>query len=126
MVRSQDYMKTRQKIPCASSVYKLLNVDVYSFDFKIHHIARHIQLPDEPVVSAVAKDLPPDEQLPPLLIINVQLPTYAPGFFGPHDGKGFSVVYYFALPTGWAPKDVNNPAALALVQRYFADGREAD
>ena len=56
---------------------RLLNVDVYSFDFKIHHIARHIQLPDEPVVSAAAKELPPDEQLPPLLIINVQLPTYA-------------------------------------------------
>ena len=67
---------------------RLLNVDVYSFDFKIHHITRHIQLPEEPVVSAAAKELPPDEQLPPLLIINVQLPTYpvSQHFDGSRDG----------------------------------------
>ena len=46
--------------------------------------------------------------------------------FGAQDGKGLSVVYYFALPEGWEPADVPNSAALEMLQRFFHDGKEYD
>lgn len=42
------------------------------------------------------------------------------------DGTGASLVYYFALPEGWEPSQEPNQAALALLQRFIHDGREAD
>lgn len=55
---------------------RLLGCDVYSFEFKINHIARHIRLPDAPALGPVARGLPPEQRPPPLLIINIQLPMY--------------------------------------------------
>jgi hypothetical protein len=49
---------------------------VYTFDFKIYHIAQHVTLPPAPVLGPGAAELPADQALPPLLIINMQLPTY--------------------------------------------------
>ena len=46
--------------------------------------------------------------------------------FGSNDGPGFSIVYYFALPEGWSPSDVEHPESLELLRRFFGDGREAD
>lgn len=46
--------------------------------------------------------------------------------FGAQDGKGLSLVYYFALPEGWEPADVPNSAALEMLQRFFHDGKEYD
>ena len=62
---------TRAKMSC-----RLLGCDVYSFEFKINHIARHIRLPDAPSLGPAALALPPEERPPPLLVINVQLPMY--------------------------------------------------
>jgi hypothetical protein len=53
-----------------------MGCDIYSFDFKINHISRHIQLPQPPILGPAARLLPPSEQLPPLLIFNIQLPMY--------------------------------------------------
>ena len=47
-------------------------------------------------------------------------------FGGRTDGKGQCLVYYFTLPEGWEPSDVDNKAALGLLQRFIHDGREAD
>ena len=55
---------------------RLLGCDVYSFDFKLNHIARHIQLPSPPHLGPGAKSLPDAEQIPPLLVLNIQLPMY--------------------------------------------------
>ena len=55
---------------------RLLGCDVYSFEFKINHIARHIRLPDAPVLGPGARGLPPEQRPPPLLVINIQLPMY--------------------------------------------------
>ena len=49
-----------------------------------------------------------------------------PSMFGNTDGKGQSLVYYFSLPEGWEPKELDNPAALALAQRFIHGGTESD
>ena len=51
-------------------------MDVYSFDFKLDHIAKHLQLPAAPRLGPAAMELPPEERLPPVLVVNLQLPTY--------------------------------------------------
>ena len=61
-------------MPCPLG--RMLGCDIYSFDFKINHIARHIQLPEAPALGAAARALPLGQQVPPLLVLNIQLPTY--------------------------------------------------
>ena len=46
--------------------------------------------------------------------------------FGKKDEAGSSLVYYFALPEGWEPGQVGNPAALGLLQRFLLDQNEQD
>lgn len=125
-VRSANYMRSKVKEPSGPCVYRLLGVDVYNFDFKLYHIAQHVQLPEPPVLGPGAHALPADQQLPPLLIVNLQLPLYAPSLFGCNDGPGHSLVYYFALPEGWEPSQVENKAALSLIQRFVHNKREMD
>lgn len=40
------------------------------------------------------------------------------------DGKGVSLVYYFALPEGFELSHAQNDAAMALLQRFVHDGTE--
>ena len=49
---------------------------MYSFEFKIFDIAHHVQLPKPPKLGPRALALPPGERLPPILVINLQLPMY--------------------------------------------------
>ena len=56
---------------------RLAGVDIYSFDQKINHIARHVRLPDAPELGPGATRGPPAEHIPPILVINVQLPVYS-------------------------------------------------
>ena len=125
-IRSKDYMRTKVKEPASGAIYRIIGVDMYSFDTKLSHIAQHVELPTPPTLGPGAQALPADKQLPPLLIINLQLPTYAPSVFGSTDGPGYSLVYYFALPEGWEPEMVGNEAALDLAQRFFHNGMEFD
>lgn len=126
MVRGSDYMKSRKKVNSDKAIYRLVNVDIYTFDFKLNHIAKHLQLPATPKLGPAALDMPPGERLPPVLVVNVQLPAYPASLFGAQDGNGLSLVYYFTLPEGWEPNDVGNPAALEMLQRFIHDGREQD
>lgn len=125
-VRSHNYMRSKVKEKSGPCMYRLVGVDVYTFDFKLFHIAQHVQLPEVPRLGPEALALPPDQQMPPLLIINLQLPWYPATLFGPTDGHGHSLVYYFALPEGWEPSQVDNKAALSLVQRFMNNKREFD
>lgn len=105
---------------------RLVGVDMYSFDTKVNHIARYIELPPAPTLGPEAAALPEDQRIPPLLIINLQLPTYVPSLFGTSDGPGQSLVYYFALPEEWEPKLVENQAAFEMLKRFINDGMESD
>ncbi len=46
--------------------------------------------------------------------------------FGPQDGHGVSIVFYFRLPDDFDPAKFENQPALALFKRFVANGREAD
>lgn len=50
-------------------------MDTYSFEFRLSHIAHHVQLPSPPAVPSQAH-LPREERLPPLIVINMQMPDY--------------------------------------------------
>ncbi|KAG1679104.1 hypothetical protein FOA52_000459 [Chlamydomonas sp. UWO 241] len=121
-LRSTDYMKSREKIPSGESVYRLLAADVFSTASKRDHVASRMTLP---AVGPSAC-----EGLPPLLVINIQLPTYKPVMFGAPkspDGPGVSIVYYFGLPDDFNAAAFPNQKALALLKRFFSSGgREAD
>lgn len=54
---------------------RLLDVDAYSFDFKLMHIAKHVQLPAPPTLPSQAH-LPREDRLPPLIVVNMQMPDY--------------------------------------------------
>lgn len=125
MVRTRDYNKTKKKDLSDAAIYKLLAVDLYSFDFKLSHIAQHVQLPPPPSLGDLS-GVPAKERLPPLLVVNIQLPDYPPSLFAKGDGPGCSLVYYFGLPDGWTPDSETNKAALGLAQRFVHGGTEAD
>jgi hypothetical protein len=126
MIRSKTYMNTKVKVPAEMSIYKLIGCDIFSFETKMDHIAERVALPKAPVLGRKAMELPEEQRLPPLLLINMQLPTYAPALFGNHDGPGYSLIYYCALPENWEPDHVNNKAALEMALRLVNDGVEQD
>lgn len=51
-------------------------MDCYSFEQKLFHIAEHVQLPEPPRLGEKHAQLPEDQKLPALLVINLQLPLY--------------------------------------------------
>lgn len=87
-VRSKDYTRTKIKQPSPAAIYELVAVDLYSFDFKINHVAKHVELPPLPAPSEAHAALEPHDRLPPLLVLNIQLPTYPASLWGGGGASG--------------------------------------
>ncbi|WCJ20865.1 hypothetical protein M5689_003069 [Euphorbia peplus] len=88
-VRGQNYFRDKKKdqAPNSAAFYPF-GADVFISPKKIHHIARFVELP--PVTSS--------DEVPPLLVVNVQMPLYPATIFqSESDGEGMNVVMYFQV-----------------------------
>ncbi|KAF0686208.1 Aste57867_21994 [Aphanomyces stellatus] len=88
--KGPNYKKNKQKAPSGPALLELVAADVFRSDFKVDNVGSKIQLP-------AGADGRTD-----LLILNTQVPCYAPPnpLWGDQktDGVGFNFVTYFAIP----------------------------
>ncbi len=119
LIRSKGYMKDKIKVPALCSLYTLVECDNFSFDTKVDHIAEHVELP---VPSEEALEASKRLQLPPLLIVHLQMPMYSPSLFGPNNGDTCSLIYYSELNGACEAPEY----ALDMARRLIQDGVEED
>lgn len=121
-VRSREYVRTKVKEPAAAHFFEVQAVDCFRTDRKTPHIASRVRLREEMLDPAGGRL----SGFPDWLIMHFMLPSYAPSIFGHHDGPGYSMVYYCKLREDFDPASEPNQAAVGLLRRFLADGREAD
>ena len=119
-VRSKNYMKDKVKLPAGCSLYRMVKVETVTFTSRKDHVAEHLELP-QPSDGSI--DAGKRVGLPPMLIIQLQMPMYTPVLFGDHDGESCSLIYYSELD----PEVADMPQyAIDMAVRFVEAGTEED
>lgn len=112
-----DYSRHKKKAPSAVPLYDIVGVDVFRTKARMDHIARDFHLPD---VSRIQTH---HSSVPPLFIIQLQIPSEPPpSFFSTtEDGPGWSIVMYYKIT------EVSEPVTSSFVDifiiLYYASDR---
>jgi hypothetical protein len=93
-----NYAKNKKKAPSKPNLCRTLGVDLYASDNKIPNFARHVNLPRLPFNAECERLGLPQ---PPVFVVNTLIPGYEPSnpLWGSSksDGRGYELVFYFAL-----------------------------
>jgi hypothetical protein len=121
MRKGPNYTKTGEKAPSAKSMYDLVGVDFVKTPTRIDNFGSKVHIPDE--WTNIDTHQP---GVPPLFIINAQLPSdFTTSFFKEvTDGDGWSLVFYYkiTIETADALKSLPTaPPAVQLFAKYCAD-----
>lgn len=110
-LRSESYLRDKKKESASNhAAFYPFGVDVFVCPKKIDHIAQYVELPT----------FESNDRLPPLLIVNIQMPLYpAAIFLGESDGEGMSVVMYFRLSESYAKQTTTH--FQDSIQRFIDD-----
>lgn len=109
-----NYSRNKKKGPSGPSIYEPFAVDTFCARKRIDHIAQHLSLPD---VSDVDTHNP---HVPPILMIQLQLPSDAPPLFGTvEDGPGWAIVMYFKI-SKWACEELKDLSTASPAIKLFA------
>jgi len=127
-----DYSRNKKKGPSADALMELVGVDLVRAPSRIDLIGSKLTLPPEFLtVSGVEGQETGDPLVPPLFIVNCQVPSEFPTslFSEVTDGPGWSIVYYFRMTSSTADQ-ISNPerasAAANLFAKYCREAPELD
>ncbi|CAM9278400.1 unnamed protein product [Chrysoparadoxa australica] len=127
-IRGKAYMADRKKVEAAGPMYEMAGMDLVTSERRLPHVTERVCL------KAMASSLPTlpagADVVPPLLIVNVQLPTTAPSLLSNgSDGPGLQLVLYYRL-TAESAAALEEPGtaseALRLWLTYCASWAEDD